>query len=324
MKKLIKKLLIFCIPFALALALFFAFETYDFWGLKGDAIYLSRPLSVMRELKREQPANIILGDSRMANIDADYVSEITGEPWHMMGFGGAQMGECVELFWWANEHTDLQKVVFGVSFYTVSGEQGPGRIPEIIKRDDPWTFMTNANYWLEAINSAKQQAMNLLWRTVGHPERQTFPEDPTGFGSVAPENPIGVKYRTDLEDYCAILKTNMENFSLQQESLDRLQEVIDYCEENGIELIFVFPPMQECVFELVTEPLGIEDDIETYKSFLAEQATVYDFETKNSFTCDPDNFYDGFHLSGEGKRQFIDAIFLGADSDMVTRYEVEP
>ena len=71
MKKLVRKLAIFLIPFALALVFFFVFEPYDYFAVKGDAVYGSMPLSSMRQLKKERPANIILGDSRMANIDTD-------------------------------------------------------------------------------------------------------------------------------------------------------------------------------------------------------------------------------------------------------------
>lgn len=321
MKKLVRKLAIFLIPFTLALVFFFVFEPYDYFAVKGDAVYGSMPLSSMRQLKKERPANIILGDSRMANIDTDYVEQITGEQWQMMGFGGAQVGECVELFWYSAAHTDLEKVVFGVSFYTSSGTQGPGRIPVIEKRADSlWAFMTNANYWLESINTAKYKAVNMIAGALGRDDLIYYPEDPTSFDAEILPDERGVKYRRDLEDYCEILSGNMQKFSLEESTLASLVEIAEYCDANGIELIFVFPPMQECVFELVTEPLGIDGPIARYKDALKKHATVYDCEFRNEFTCCEDHFRDGFHLVGQDRKQFIDAVFLGGDSPMIIRY----
>ncbi|MEG1556949.1 MAG: hypothetical protein RR235_04385 [Oscillospiraceae bacterium] len=321
MKRLIKKLCIFSIPFAVAVIMFFIFEPYDYFGLKDNATYISKPLSSMRELMQVEPENIILGDSRMANLNTEYINGLTGEKYTMMGFGGAQLGESMELFWYSTTHTKLKKVYFGVSFYTSSGDQPAGRIPFVEENANSiLSFMKNFNHWLEALDTLKYKTQNKLAFLLGNHSWLWYPEDPTTFDVVPLDETRGVKYRKNIEDYCEVLKKNMNGFVLEDSVLLRLEEIIDYCDKEGIELIFVFPPMQRAVFELVTEPLCIDDDIKKMKDFLIERATVYDLEFKNAFTDDEDNFYDGFHLASDKKHYLAELLFTDIDSEAIVRH----
>ncbi|MEG2676503.1 MAG: hypothetical protein RR933_00160 [Oscillospiraceae bacterium] len=322
MTKLIKKAAIFSIPFIIVFLLFFCFEPFDYFGLKGDATYLSKPLSAMRELERNHPSEIILGDSRMANLSTEYIREISGESYTMLGFGGATLGESIEMFWYATEHTNLEKVVFGVSFYTAGGDLGSGRIPDVKKQaDSTYNFLSNFNNWLEAINTAKYRTKNLIAGIFDKPQLIEYPEDPTQFTNLEPPKERGAVYRKNLEDYAQIIKTNLgKNWRVNPEAYKKLQSVIDYCSENGIELIFVFPPMHESIETLVLDPMGIVSRTEEYKQFLIDRATVYDMEFVNEFTCDESNFYDGFHLMGEQKKTLARLIFTDTQSEAIERH----
>ncbi|MBQ9959046.1 MAG: hypothetical protein IJP01_01700, partial [Oscillospiraceae bacterium] len=271
MKRFLLKLCLYLLPFLVILGAFLALEPYDYFGLRGgDSTYLSRPLSAVREMMREKPKNIILGDSRMANLNTDYIYELTGEEYMMLGFGGAQTGELLELFWYAAEHCELEKVVFGLNLYSSCGEQGAGRIPAVIERaEDPADFVFNANTWLEAINNGKMKLVNLAATLLGRPDMMQFHEDPTNF--TLPQtvsDARGEVYRADLEAYCEILKIGLTPQSeVQQQLLNRIGEVIDYCEENGIELIFVYPPMHVSVMDLVINAQGLNAQMEKYKTY---------------------------------------------------------
>ncbi len=323
MSKLIKKAALFIVPFLVVFLLFFMLEPYDYFGLRGDATYLSKPLSAMRATLRDKPANIILGDSRMANLNTGYIEELTGERYEMLGFGGSSLGESIAMFWYATEHTSLEKVYFGVSFYTARGEVSDGRIPDVEKQaDSVFNFVSNFNNWLEAINAAKYKTKNLLGGWLGRPDMLEYPEDPTQFTTILPPQEAGERYRKNLEDYAEIIRANLgDNWAVNPDIYAEMQKIIDYCDENGIELIFVFPPMQESLMTLVIEPLGYADKVQAYKDWYKAHATVYDLEFVNSFTSEQDNFYDGFHLMGERKKDLAAWIFTDVDSDAIVRYE---
>jgi len=324
MKRFLLKLCLYLLPFLVMLGAFLVLEPYDYFGLRGgDSTYLSRPLSAVREMLREKPKNIILGDSRMANLNTDYICELTGEEYMMLGFGGAQTGELLELFWYAAEHCELEKVVFGLNLYSSCGEQGAGRIPAVIERaEDPADFVFNANIWLEAINNGKMKLVNLAATLLGRPDMMQFHEDPTDF--TLPQtvsDARGEVYRADLEAYCEILKIGLTPQSeVQQQLLNRIGEVIDYCEENGIELIFVYPPMHVSVMDLVINAQGLNAQMEKYKTYLrGRSVTIYDMEFENAFTCDEDNFYDGFHLMNSKKQYFAELLFTDIEADCIIR-----
>ena len=278
MKRLLFRFAVFLLPFVLLFAFFFVFEPYDYFVLRGDATYGSMPLSSMRKVMLEQPERIILGDSRMANLNTDYIEEITGKPYTMLGFGGASLGECIELFWFAAEHTTMTECVFGVDFYVSGNTAGSeqGRIPAIRERVYHLSdFVFHINYWLEAINTAKYKTVNLIARQLDKPEWISYPEDPTRFEPLPIPQERGAVYRQDLENYAAIINNNLPgDYSITEETYAALLEIAAYCEQNDIELIFVFPPMHESIFELVVEPRGLSDDIEQLKATLREHATV--------------------------------------------------
>ena len=294
MKRIFRKCCIFLIPFLVVFLLFFWLEPFDYFGLKHNATYLSKPLSAMREVRNEQPANIILGDSRMANLNIEYIEELTGQNWTMLGFGGASLGECIELFWYATEHTEMKQCVFGINFYSSGGEQGVGRIPLVQgQADHLLTFVSNFNNWLEVVNVIKYQTKNLLAEWLDKPEWLEYPEDPTTFDLVPVSDEMGEQYHQYLEDYAAVIRGQLgDSWSMQPETLEKLFAVIDYCEENDIELIFVFPPMSDSVFDLVVTPMGIEPAIDALKQALIDRATVYDLQFRKAFSAEDANFHD--------------------------------
>ena len=302
--------------------MFVVFEPYDYFGLRGgESEYLCKPLSSVRELLHDHPENIVLGDSRMANLNMDLAEEMAGEPYTMLGFGGAQTGELIELFWYATEHTELKKVVFGINLYSTIDEQGPGRIPLIIEQaEDPAAFILHAGHWLGAINAAKTKLMNSMWSALGQPERMTFPEDPTDYSRKQdiPQE-MGEKYRKNLEDYRDLIRKNFGPApEVRQETVDKLIEVVEYCNANGIEIVFVYPPIHISIYELYEE-MDILKEAEKYKGQLRAIAPSIDFEFPNSFTENDDNFYDGYHLPNTVKPYLVELVFTDLPADCVRR-----
>lgn len=321
-KRLLKKALLFALPFVLALAMFFAVEPYDYLGLHGGRYpYGTMPVSAAREAWRAGGTkNFIFGDSRLANLDVDYVEQLSGERYTMLAFGGSNPGECFELFWWAAENFEMEKVVFQVSFYKMNGEQTEGRAPTIIEQaQNPLKFMFNYDYWLKAIAAGKDRLLASL-RGENWLEDYAKYEDPRKW--MPDVNPaIGEKYRKDLEDYAATaIYPSAENYEILPETYAQFDAVIDYCEQNGIELTFVFPPCSRVLFYNVAEPLGIMPEYERFKNHLIARADVFDMEFLNEFTETDANFFDGLHLTVPNKKLLAEWIFTTVDSDYIIRH----
>ena len=77
--------------------------------------------------------------------------------------------------------------------------------------------------------------------------------------------------------------------------------------------------MHESALELVVEAQGLDSQMEKYKSYLAQRATVYDMEFRNSFTQNESNFYDAFHLANQQKQYLAEVLFTDLQADCIIR-----
>ncbi len=318
MKKLIRKLLLFLLPFAAAFALFLAFDAYNYFGMGSHMTYLSKPLSTMRELVRDKSENIILGDSHMANCNVDYIEELSGEHYTMLAYGGATLSENIDEFWYAVEHTELKKVVFGVEFYNMNPDHYVDRFTSVIEKvEHPLTFLSGYTYWIEAIENMFATVQNAAADLTGIHALRVAVEDPSSleFDPVPMQdrNPY-TGARVDLEDYSMLIYQQCENYSAPTGPLEELGKIIDYCDGHGIEIVFVMPPANSEIWNRVIYPLGIDGYIEMYKDYLKSRATVYDFEFYNDFARDDSNFLDGMHMVRSGKMWLTEVVFGGEES----------
>ena len=65
---------------------------------------------------RDPAANILLGDSEMAQLPVQVLQTVTGQQYSNLAYGGGTLRESVSTFWFASRKVKLQKVLFGMSF----------------------------------------------------------------------------------------------------------------------------------------------------------------------------------------------------------------
>lgn len=316
MKRFLRKFLIFCIPFVLLLSFFFTFEPYDYFAVKHDAWYLSRSLSSTRELLLNHPENIILGDSRMANLNSDYIMEVSGERYLNMAYGGATMNESIQQFWYAVAHTQLKKVVIGISFYNMNGHLYSDRLGDVIAQaENPFKFIGDYGYWMEAVQHAGDKASNAWADVTGHDDARITYDDPSSLDYIDPPHTDDEieGYRADLYQYAIEINAYMQEYDMQLYT-EQLVEIAHYCDENNIELLFVIAPCNRSIWELCVFPSFFDVAISHYKKQLKSVATVYDAEFYNDFAKNDDLFNDGHHLVKDEKLRMIRIIFGGEDS----------
>lgn len=101
------------------------------------------------------------------------------------------------------------------------------------------------------------------------------------------------------------------SYSLNWENLRRLEELAAYCAENGIELTFVLPPIDDALRQYLVAPLGLDEPMRTIRQALADTgAAVRDFEVEPEAVYAEEQYYDGFHLDVErGLPEFTRALF---------------
>lgn len=323
MLRFIRKFLLFLLPLVLALAFFLAFEPYDYFGLRGgtDILYNGRSLTSMRRILRGECKNILLGNSLTANLNEGYIEQVSGIDYDVLAYGGATLNESIEQFWYAAEHCDLERVVIGVSFYTMNDDMFAGeRFGELkTKAEDPLAFLSDAGYWDSAVNYFRIKLSRWQAQRQGDPTLEIPVDDP---GSLTqnvqpPQERDEYGRRADLVHYSGIINDQCANYNMGRQYLGRLLEIAAYCEDNDIELTFVLYNCHATIWENVIYPRNIDVYIDYYKNALKSVATVYDFEFYNDFAKNDEMFYDGLHVMLQGKKNYVEVIFGGKEFEYV-------
>lgn len=292
MKKLLPKLALLALPFLLYAVLFFVFEPYDYFGFKGGAANEDSMLTRVKSYLAAPTDAVILGDSRMAHFDMALVDEVSGEPFKNLAFGGASLSESIDLFDLALQaNPNLTTCYFEVSFYSLrtgDARNRTGAIKKVI--ENPFAYLFNFNFNADMLDE-------LLARLRGIQTGATRDEGKWTDADYLDENGAPLPYRKNLIAYADTIYGQCENYTVNEQNLAALVKIGETCREKGIRLVFVFPPVDASITDLVIHPLGIEDDLARIKSTLAATgAELRDFEYEPEALFTDQQFYDGFHL----------------------------
>ena len=110
-------------------------------------------------------------------------------------------------------------------------------------------------------------------------------------------------HRKRANDYPATIAPKCRSWTLNEAQLTRLAELAARCQNEGIALTIVLPPMAENVRTEVCDPFGItgamQDEVLPELQAIAAETgcTLLDYEWNGSCITDDDTqFFDGFHL----------------------------
>jgi hypothetical protein len=236
---------------------------------------------------RDPKPNIILGDSQAARFPEDQISLVTGEPFANLGAGGATLRETIDMFWFASRETSLHSVYFGINFMAYN-EDPRDRLPQaeaILKT--PVLYFLNSDV-LEAGTYDIRDA-------VFH--------HPTNLGPQASRDAF---WQSQLQYLTARYRRDANPGDLR----GKLQQVVDYAHQHGIQFAFIIPPQHVDAQRRVRE-LGVEAQYEHFKHDLAQMAPVYDCDIDSSLTRDRNNFLDPFHLEIPAAKQLVSDLWSG-------------
>lgn len=267
----IRKISLFLAPFVLYAGLFVAYEPYNYWGIKPVADYRTTAFARLLAYKRNPNENIVLGDSRFANLNRSAMTDATEENYFLLGYGGQNLPEQIDSFWYAADQQQLTHVVMGISFTRFVSLNANRVHPLFAYLDNPEQYITSFLYHRDMLQN--------LWEHI-KPLDEAPPAQP------------------DFQGYAQIIYNAHLNWEFQEEYLTALIDIAQYCAENNIELRFVTPPLHPTIWENVIDPLELAPAMDYYKETLSMYAPVYDMEYREClFTTQyADAFSDGYHL----------------------------
>ncbi len=332
MRKILIKLGLALLPVAVYLALFITFEPNNYFGLQNNSSTNS-PIARIRAYEANPQNTIILGDSRMAHFDMNLATETANTQISNVAYGGAGLAESIDEFYYLySQNPEINNVIFGLSFYTLNSAYNPvNRMTTVeTQLNNPVAYVFNLEYNVNMITVLTQR---ISYALQGKPYDDVL-ATATHSQSDYEDSEGALPHRSDLIDYAVTLYTNCadggtsvlpsrqydangnltnareitdyisanitaENskFTVNEQELENLLTLAQFCTDNNINLTFVLPPMDESVRKLVCEPLGIDTAMQPALTALQNSgATVLNYEWNTTVIYDDTYFYDGFHL----------------------------
>lgn len=297
MKKLYIKLVIIILPIIAYFAMFLAFDINDFSGLRKAVFHnveetkliaydgtktIDSPYSIIKYINNlgksdDVKYSLIFGDSRINGIDAVKLNKLDNRKYINLAFGGCTMKESIDEFWLAVSKTKPERVIFEVDYYSLNKKRQLNRIKQVVKMDVIQYFLdyfNNKSMLDEAVAKIKQfKTENIVQDGGLNPAR--------------------------FENYLEQIKAICDSYEIDEECVDSLLKIADYCNENNIDLVFFAPPVHKSIYDGVIVFYGIDKKIEKVKEKLSNKAKVLDMQYLSEISSEDRLWSDGHHFIGE-------------------------
>ncbi len=281
----LKKGLLFSIPFLLYAALIVAVDPFNYFGVsplideankRATASKLHYTLWKTIDFLRDPRPNLILGDSRMGQIQVPSVEKVTGDRYFNFSYGGGTIPELIDTFYFATRHVKVERVYIGASFINFNAFQNRNRFRESQSiLDNPLLYLIN-----RIVLRATYHAVLAQWKgetiDVERPN-----EDRDAFWN----HQLGTA-----------IVSHYGRFKYSQEYLESLRELARYCKANGIELTILIPPTHVELQAKIAE-FGLTRDADQFNRDMHSLGRVVDMDFDNAFTRNRENFLDPFHTA---------------------------
>lgn len=295
--KLYVKLLVIILPIIVYFIVFLAFDVNDFSGLRHSIFKnidetkliaydgtktVDSPYSIIKYINNiDENKNIkysfIFGDSRINGVDVVKLNKFDGKKYVNLAFGGCTMKESIDEFWLAASRLKSERVIFEVDYYSLNKKRQLDRIKQVEN-------MSIVRYFFDYFNN-----------------KSMIDEVAAKIKSIRAGNIVADKELNPsrFESYLSQIKAICENYEIDEDCVNNLDKIADYCDENGIELVFFVPPVHKSIYNGVIAFYGIDKKMEEVKGKLGEKAKVLDMQYLSEIS-DKDNLWsDGHHYIGE-------------------------
>jgi hypothetical protein len=250
-----------------------------------NAARVNQALLSVVSFTHDPQRNILLGDSQMAHFRVTEIRRITGHPFSNLAYGGGTLAEAITSFWYAARTVQLQRVYFGVSFYT---------------------FIDGAR---NRVEPAEQLLRNPLARfTSGDVLEATWDDILAQYLHHAANYRPSVNATAFWQQQLGELVRRKESYPVSAHTLGELEEIANYCRAHGIAFAFVIPPQHQDVRDRIAQ-LGMQEEYRAFKATLTAMAPSYDCDIANAATRDVGNFQDPFHTSPAAATLFAQSIW---------------
>lgn len=289
MRKLFLKSTLFIFPFILYCSFIVLVDPFNFFSTvpsivptqvkESSSRTFNEALWRLIEYRDIDANNLLIGDSRMMNLDIDLIEEISGEEFYNLGYGGATLRDLISTFWYAVDESDFDHVYFGIAFDDYNKFDQRDNISHLTQMmENPLLYIFNRSVFRVAILNFRDMRRK-EYTIQGVPEfsKEEF-------------------WQQQLE-YARVHRFG--RYQYPKGYYTELKKIADYCAENNIELQFIIFPSHIDVHQVIIDNNLLADEIR-FKQDLDDLAQLIDFDAMDSLWIkNKKNFRDPFHANIE-------------------------
>ena len=236
---------------------------------------------------RNPAPDLVLGDSRSLALKEEYFTALGVGNLFNFAYGGGTLYEAIDTFWYATEKTSIRRVILGVPFSIFNERASTNRFATARQ-----VAKNPLSYYLSPLVT-KASAMTLLTGLTGHEFVTDRPDMSRAEFWAYQLGPASARYYS--------------NWKQPDVLWTRLKQMVDYCDEKNIELVFYIPPSHTDQQALL-EDYDLRAEFLSYKQQLARLGRVVDYDVPSVLTKNRENFLDPHHCTDEVARTIVAEI----------------
>ena len=293
-KILLRKGLIFMLPVLAWITIVVIVDPFNYFNLSNkisekakleSAQKLNSLLYNVIDFKNNPSPHIIIGDSRIRKLPTDRIKELSGDDYYTLHANAAKLNEIIDLFWVADEYSELENVILGVNFNLYNEYAYSDRVTdakELIKNPLIYIFNMDA---LETVYLAVKN--EFFW--IKNKEKRD--------GKLFWEYTINT-----------VASNHYSKWKKPENTLKRLKELSDYCKQKNINLtLLIVPHHNEFHDQLIKYDLSKAEI--NFKNEIKEIGKVIDYDFPNRITNCKDCFGDPLHATDSISKVIIEDLF---------------
>jgi len=324
-KQFFIRLLIFCSPFLCFALGVLIVDPYNYTGVSRFITDASKKSGFNRDpalmpfgytlwnmiqFRRQPSANVLIGDSRVATLNVDYLRKITGQQYYNFGIPGGDCRSICDTFWYVARYTELKRVYIGISFHTYNdwSNRKVFTAPRGIL-NNPLRYFTDRNVLKTACNI-------LRGLTTPKPLPANRDQFRAKKGKELPPQ-SGADNDHKNETWSIVLQGlagEYQRWQYPESTYAELKRISEYCRSKQISLVFVVFPTSIEQQSLIIQA-GLADSFSRFKQDIAGLGAVYDFDYPNEITIHRENFVDPMHLTAPILERIMNEVWGSTQSN---------
>lgn len=298
MKKSIMKIYLFLVPFLLYGITVVLFDPFNYFSskslmpeeIKNKTSYAANIfLWKLNEFRKSPCENILIGDSRMRNLNTKKIIRQSGKEFYNFGLSGTSPREAADVFWYCAKYVKLKSVYIGLNFNYFNKFYMKDRISyakQII--NNPLLYIVDKNVFLAIY---QYLAASFTHTNVKSIDSMNVSRDEYW------------NYYLDVE-----VPRYYAKYEYPQQYEDEIIKIAEYCRKNGIDLNFIIFPTHVSAQRKIIK-YHLYDSEQRFKNLLKKEAKTYDFEYENDLTTRKENYKDPVHLKDSVMDQLVPQIW---------------